>query len=114
VADNRNSYSAKLETFEASRFWKMIVFGAPIAGFCGFPLIIISNLYAGDSPGTGILIGLSLSYVLVLLAYFPGNLSLLWPCAVEVDPGNGLRLVGPFKMIYVPISDIGEIEKSLS
>jgi hypothetical protein len=49
----------------------------------------------------------------MLLAYFPGNLAVLWPYAVEVDFALGLVLSGPLKTVHVPIEDIGEIENNL-
>jgi hypothetical protein len=51
-------------------------------------------------------------YCAGLLAYFPGNLGLLWPRTVEVEPRVGLRLVGPFKKLDIPIADVGDLENS--
>jgi hypothetical protein len=53
-----------------------------------------------------------LSAVTTLLAYFPGNLGVYWPYAVKVDPGVGVTLFGPFKAVFIPITDVLEVEKS--
>ena len=56
---------------------------------------------------------LGASVLLTLLLYFPGNLNVLWPYAVDVDSGVGLTLYGPLKKIMIPMADIGEVEDSL-
>jgi len=55
---------------------------------------------------------LGIGVVIGLLAYFPGNLAVYWPYAVEVDPGVGLTLFGPFKIVFIPITEVLDVEQS--
>jgi hypothetical protein len=86
---------------------------APIGGVCFFCGILLWNYGHGDSPPPWVLFVLATGFTLGLVAYFPGNLSVLWPYAVEVDPAGGIVLTGPLKRIVIPIADIGEIEDSI-
>jgi hypothetical protein len=99
--------------FRASAFWSANLIAAPIVGIGGFTLILVGNISREDSPGSLVLSLLAVYAVATILAYFPGNLSVLWPYAIQVDPLAGVQLWGPLKKIAIPISEIGEIEESL-
>ena len=66
----------------------MNVFAAPIAGFLGAPMIAYWNYSQGDSPSAATLALMDLIYLLSLLAYSIGNLSLFWPYAVHNAPNR--------------------------
>ena len=74
--------------------------------------MVLWNYIEGDRPGLGLLLFLISCPVIGLLAYFPGNLALFYPYAVEVDPTVGITLVGPLKKITIPISNISYTDHS--
>lgn len=111
--NSHENAESPLLVFRASAFWTMNLFGAAVGGFIGSLLIIIWTSSHGDAPGVGLSWLLGASYVVALMAYFPGNLSVLWPYAVELDPSYGLTLFGPLKRVTVRLSEIGDIEDSL-
>ncbi len=110
---NEGESTRSAHSYRASRFWTATLICAPIFGFGGFSLMFILDLSSGDIWGLGLPIFLGVSFCLVLLAYFLGNLSVLWPYAVDVDPHAGLVLHGPLRKLSIPISDVGDVEDSL-
>ncbi len=74
--------------------------------------MVLWNYIKGDLPGLGLQLFLLGDLIVGLLAYFPGNLALFYPYAVEIDPTTGITLVGPFKKITIPISDISYTDHS--
>jgi hypothetical protein len=47
-----------------------------------------------------------------LLAYFLGNLNVLWPYAVDIHPETGIVLFGPLTKLHIPTSDLSYIQDS--
>jgi hypothetical protein len=47
-----------------------------------------------------------------LLAFFPGNLAAMFPCSIDVLPGEGLRLGIPFRKVWIPIGDVLDVDLS--
>lgn len=106
------------QTYRASLFWKINVIAGAIVGLTGaivFPAIVALYFLQGISSQIRLpLFGLfAISALLLFLAYFPGNLGVFWPYAVEVTFNSGVRLSGVFKRIFIPISEIDVIENSL-
>jgi hypothetical protein len=109
--------SEQSKIFRGSLLWRLNCYGAITVGEIG--AIVLAFYFAihlanGRSPhmGVGLYYFVVISAILSLLAYFPGNLAVLYPCAVKVDPGIGLTLFGPFKAVFIPIADVLDIEKS--
>ncbi|MGI0133590.1 MAG: hypothetical protein ACREBW_01355, partial [Candidatus Micrarchaeaceae archaeon] len=50
--------------------------------------------------------------IIGLLAFFPGNLAVSLPHTVKVDPGIGITLYGPFRAVFIPLTEILDVEKS--
>lgn len=98
------------QIFRASPFWRANLFCALVAGIIGFTALQIWDMRSGEPKTISALFGTIAVGTLIL--YFPGNLSVLWPYAVRVEPSR-ITLFGPFKRIIVPASEIGEIENSL-
>ena len=98
--------------YQASLLWTVNLFAAPVLGFGGAALFETLNWFRGDPPGVRLLLFETGCWGISLLAYLSGNLSVLWPYAVEVDPRAGITLFGPLKKLRVPVSEIGGIEHS--
>lgn len=97
-----------VRVFRAWRYWERNVRGLPVVeiGVATFFLVL-----------GGILIGLTrtvpwLSVVLILcgigvpLILFPGKVAALYPYAVELEEGRGLRFYSALGDIYLPIEQV--------
>jgi hypothetical protein len=100
------------QVYRASPLWTINLVAGPIVGIVGFTSTAAWNSLHGDAPPTWLLSYVGVFAIAFLLAYFPGNLAVLWPYAVSVDPRAGVQLSGPMKKVLIPISEIGEIEDS--
>jgi len=100
------------ELFHASLFWTANLFVGFIVGLGGVTIIVLLRLHSDSPFPSWELWMFGISIFLGLLAWFPGNLGVFWPYAVEVDANVGLTLHGPFKKVFIPIAHVGWIEDS--
>ena len=105
-------------TFRGSLLWRANLFAGAFVGLTGAVIVPIAFkvFFREDSAPNAALPLFALlvaSGLLVLLAYFPGNLGVFWPHAIELYGNSGIKLVAPFKKVFVPISELGEVEDSL-
>ena len=102
----------RTQLFHASLFWTANLFVGFSVGLGGVTIMELQRLHSDPSLGTRELWIFGISIFLGLLAWFPGNLGVFWPYAVEVDSKVGLTLHGPFKKVFIPIADVGWVEDS--
>jgi hypothetical protein len=103
-----------MRAFQSSILWTINVFVGVTAGLtAAIALPVAAVIFWQDHIDPRILVFLFANALLVYLAYFPGNLGVFWPYAVEIGPNDCIRLHGPFKKLSIPISEIGEIENSV-
>lgn len=100
------------QLFHASLFWTVNLFVGFTVGLGGVTIMELLRLHSDPSLATGELWIFGVSIFLGLLAWFPGNLGVFYPYAVEVDTNMGLTLHGPFKKVFIPIAHVGWIEDS--
>jgi hypothetical protein len=100
------------QRFHASLFWTANLFVGFTVGLGGVTIMELLRLHSDPSLTTRELWIFGISIFLGLLAWFPGNLRVFWPYAVEVDSKVGLTLHGPFKKVFIPIADVGWVEDS--
>lgn len=97
--------------FRGSLLWRANLFAGAVVGLTGSVIVpIASKVFFQDTAILALLVG---SGLFVFLAYFPGNLGVFWPHAIELYGNSGIKLVAPFKKVFVPISELGEVEDSL-
>jgi hypothetical protein len=99
-----------VKVFQARRFWKSNVCGVAAAsvGAAGLFIIIGGILVWGSQHWEGRLwgVGLILSAIVAFWALVPGNLAAVYPYAVEIEEGKGLRFYAPFKQFYVSTREV--------
>jgi hypothetical protein len=110
--------SAGSRVFRASWFWTFNIIVGVTSALVGSILvpILFDFFYLRDSTSQlrlelWCLWGINI--LIVFLVYFPGNLGVFWPYAVEIDSLVGIVLRGPLKRVSVPFAELGEIEDSL-
>lgn len=106
-----NRILSSAQHFRASLLACTIVIGAPVGGICGLALVAVSDFVHG-SLSAAILAVVAAITAAALLAYFPGNLNVLLPCAVDIHPGTEIILFGPLKKLHIPISDLSCVQDS--
>lgn len=103
--------------FEATDLWRMNIYGATLAGLGGSILLCV---VAGSvfSEGIGLdqaslLAGaMILGVIIWVLCWYPGNLAVVHPIAVEIEEGKGLHLFAPMKTVYIPSDDLNRVQRS--
>jgi hypothetical protein len=97
--------------FRASLLWCVKLIAMPVVVICGGPFILLSNFFNGGLPEAAVAVVLCL-LAAALLAYFLGNLNVLWPYAVDIHPETEIVLSGPLKKLRMPISDLSYVQDS--
>jgi hypothetical protein len=114
---NPSNENSDGQRFEASRLWQSNVYGAAVAGIAGmafFCAIAGTMIYMSQSLDVLLLAGgLVASGIIGLLLMYPGNEIAVYPYAVELEEGKGLRLLAPLKTVYIPIEEVKGIRSSL-
>ena|ERR1700733_9165212 len=110
--------SVARQGFRASWLWTFNIIVAAVLALLGSILIpIVFDFFFLRDSTSQVRIALwciwGINILVIYLAYFPGNLGVLWPYTVEIDPSHSVRLHGLFKTILIPISEIGDVEDSL-
>ena len=116
--DTEQRSEKEIRKYQGSRAWELNVYGAIVGGLGGGILMVVIGLIIFWDASSKLVPALILAAFIIYqvvgsLALYRGNSVAKWPYAVEVDPGSGLRLFAPYKEIYIPISEIKDIRKSL-
>jgi hypothetical protein len=103
--------------FEASRLWHFNLYGALAGGIGGGVLMCVVAgiiLFSSGERRQGFLFaGAVIGCAIIgFLCLYPGNQIAVYPYAVEVEEGRGLRLFAPLKQVYVPIQDVQAVRRS--
>ena len=100
-------------TFQGSRFWTSNIWGAVFAGIGGGAVMVTLAIIAASgtgSPKVRLLMGGWVLFVLVgELAMFLGNGIAKFPYKVVIEKGKGLRLLIPFKEVYIPVENLRDV-----
>ena len=103
--------------YRGSRYWDFNVHGAVVAGLGGAILMVVIGIImfwvaAARLEALLFLLLFVANLVGGFLAFYIGNLVASFPYAVEVNPGSGLRLLAPYKEIYIHLDEIENIGES--
>jgi hypothetical protein len=104
--------------YRASGYWRTNLWGGVLAGIGGTILsltVFTVALWMSDFAREIViwLIVICLTALGMVLAFYPGNLIVMYPMAVEVAPFKQIVLVAPWKRLVIPIEDLRDIHNSL-
>ena len=102
--------------YHASLLWTLNVAVGATLGLVGAVVVpVVFVRYFQGSIASEVRLPLLALFVVsalsLYLAYFPGNLGVLWPYAVDIR-ANEIELSGPFKKVIIPMSDVEGVEDS--
>jgi hypothetical protein len=103
--------------YRASGYWRTNVSGAILGGI-GTAILLLTVftivLWGSDFGREAVIwfIGICLTLLGTALVFYPGNLVVTYPLAVEVDPFKQIVLIAPWKRLIIPIEDLRDIRNS--
>jgi hypothetical protein len=103
--------------YRASEYWRANISGGVLAGIGGTVLLLtVFTIVVWESgfAREGIIwfIVICLNALGMFLAFYPGNLVVTYPLAVEVEPLKQIVLVAPWKRLIIPIEDLRDVRNS--
>jgi len=105
------------QLYSASGYWRTNISGAVLAGLGGTILLltVFTIVLWGSGFATENLIWFIAVCLILLgtaLAFYPGNLVLTYPLAVEVEPAKQIVLIAPWKRLIIRIEELRDIRNS--
>ncbi len=105
------------QLYSASGYWRTNISGAVLAGIGStiLLLIVFTIVLWGSGFATENMVWFLVLCLVLLgtaLAFYPGNLVLTYPFAVEVEPSKQIILIAPWKRLIIPIEELRDIRNS--